>query len=177
MEVHFRLNQWDINNFTKYSFIRLPGLLLTIFMPIIFISQTIFLVLLSFGQGTASMSVIFIVSNLSGLLVTGAYLIHELDRPRHRHWHIGENTININSYGLRLQCLEDDRVVAWSNICNVVSTNECIYVFVDWFTALIIPKRAFATSLEAEDFFVAAMGFWRQYKVKLRRMRVRRLSL
>ncbi len=60
---------------------------------------------------------------------------------------------------LRLQCLEEDRVVTWCNIYKVVSTNEYIFVFVDWFTAVIIPKRAFATSLEAEDFFVAAIGF------------------
>ncbi len=72
MEVSFRLYQLDISSFSKYRLLRLPGLIFTVFFVVVYIVQALFLVLLTFWQGTASTIIIFMTSNLLGILVAGA---------------------------------------------------------------------------------------------------------
>ncbi len=55
MMLSFRFYHSVISSFTKYSYFRLLGVFLTIFVPITCVLQVLFMVLLSFGQDTPSL--------------------------------------------------------------------------------------------------------------------------
>lgn len=75
---------------------------------------------------------------------------------------LGEHTIEINEAGLIEKTNVNDGFCSWAGVKDVLSNKYYIFIFIDTLMAHIIPKRAFSSEEEAENFYQSALTYWKQ---------------
>ncbi|HEY0078381.1 MAG TPA: YcxB family protein [Pyrinomonadaceae bacterium] len=70
--------------------------------------------------------------------------------------------MSLDETGLNVRSGIGESRLAWSAVERVEETETHIYIYIGALTAYVVPKWAFATRREAEDFFDAARSFQRR---------------
>ncbi len=74
------------------------------------------------------------------------------------------HTIRLDPQNVFYQSPTGEGITKWSSLWEVTEDNHSIYLFASEKTAFLIPKRAFKTEKEAEDFYKEAFNRWQQAK-------------
>ncbi|MGA1820502.1 MAG: YcxB family protein [Thermoplasmatota archaeon] len=75
---------------------------------------------------------------------------------------LGPNEITIGPDGLHRKNRYSEDKTSWEGIIRIVQTKNHIFFFVTDVAGYILPKRAFKTQKEKEDFIRKANEFWRR---------------
>jgi hypothetical protein len=78
---------------------------------------------------------------------------------RQFHWQAasrGDYVVHLQEEGIRFALGELTTIAPWTAIHRVVETNECLFFFLDSISAIIVPRRVFASSGHADAFFAYA---------------------
>ncbi|MDP4145418.1 MAG: YcxB family protein [Bacillota bacterium] len=74
---------------------------------------------------------------------------------------IGEHTIEICEDGLREITKVNNSLYLWSGISKIKQDNSYVYIYVEKYTAHVIPKNSFKSEDEAIQFFSDALKYWK----------------
>lgn len=76
----------------------------------------------------------------------------------------GEYSIRIDTDGIHDESEAGRSSASWSGVTRIRQNSDCVTIQTDWKTAHLIPKRAFASREEADQFYEQARAFWKAAK-------------
>lgn len=161
MEVKFEINRKDYWSFSKVVFLHVPVLRYTLLGFTLLITYLMLFPMiknpkLAIGYFVIDFIFIFLLYHLLKLVII---LI-----PSRRAGVLGKHIISISAEGLRETTSVNDSIHKWSGIIRIKSNKKYIYIYTDNAAAHIIPKRAFPTEAEAEQFLANLKLFWKLAK-------------
>ncbi|MEL7656790.1 MAG: YcxB family protein [Bacillota bacterium] len=120
------------------------------------------------GKGSAVFFYILFVIMLYIVLQAAIYTVFfaiDLYRLTKRRGVICEHSVEITDDGLREQTEANDSFSRWESIDLIKANKKYIY-YCSGYGCLGIPKRAFGSELEAEQFLQKALSLWKEHRGK-----------
>jgi hypothetical protein len=77
---------------------------------------------------------------------------------------LGEHSLRFDSEGVSGKTAVSEGTIRWTGVLDIVETKKYFFMFVDTAVAFIIPKRAFASPADADQFFSTATSLWKAAK-------------
>lgn len=164
MKVKVDINRIDYWNYNKYAMLKVPKLRFNFILNMIAIPVSIFITLLFLlNIPIANVLIITIIGGCIGdLLVINITKWQIMRLPYNKVGLLGEHTIEINEKGVRETTSVNDGFQTWEGIQSVEQDKAYIYIFLDSILAHIIPKIAFNSIAEANEFFNKSVEFWKK---------------
>lgn len=163
MKVTYELTREDFWNFNKFVTMSNPkyrfNYILSLAVPALAIAITL-------GFMGRVLILILVATILGGSL--GAYLIYMISKrrvlklPISKPGTLGEHTIEISVEGLAEKTEVNDSFYKWEGVRKIQTDKSYICFFIDTFMAYTIPKRAFSSSNDADNFYNTALGYWKR---------------
>jgi len=166
VKVTFILDQEDVWQLTRYVYrsdrrYRRQMISLVVYLP----ALLLLFMWLSLHRFWLSLAV---AALFSGILLPLIYWKVKRDVMRtaaKRPGVLGEHTIEIDAEGVRERTAVNDTFTSWKGVHNIVDDKKHIYLFVAENMAHVVPKRAFASDLDAQAFVELANTCWYRAKV------------
>lgn len=166
MKVKIDINPVDYWNFNKFVMLKEPTarrnfIITMIINPLIILTSLLFIG--SILQ--ISISVVLIIAIILGA-IADLHIIykkrsHIMKTSYNNQGILGEHTIEINEKGVRETTSVNDAFNKWEGIYKVTQNSEYIYIFLNSMLAHLIPKRAFNSIDEANEFYNKSVDFWK----------------
>jgi hypothetical protein len=160
MEVSYENTVTDLVRFNRYHQLRHPYLYIMAVLPTLILVKDTWR--LARGQPGAWLVTLVVLQLAIFVLVyvvtiAGLYLFLGLrrDRPAHR-----QHRITLTKTSVIEESPVNRTESAWAGVVKVAQTRRVILIYIARNLAHVVPKRAFATPLEAESFFNEAMARW-----------------
>lgn len=168
MRVKFNIDRIDYWNFNKYTMLNIPKIRRNFILNMISVPIIILICLLFFKKSyDMTITVVFILTVIGGiigdLLLIGIVKLQVMKIPYNKDGLMGEHTIEIDEKGVRETTAVNDGFHLWEGIHSIKQDKEYIYIFLDSILAHIIPKKAFNSVNEANEFYNKSVEFW-QYR-------------
>ncbi len=164
MKVKYNINHKDYIKTIKYGTLNVPKArkenikFLVCFLSLMLI---VFLWIRSLFQlpTVIFLSMYFIGSFICILHIIYSSLKKREKAHRDRGGFFCEHTIEINEDGVRETTSIDEIFVKWEVVNSIDQNAEYIFIFLSEVTFYFIPKRAFKSNLEADEFYNKAVNF------------------
>lgn len=72
-----------------------------------------------------------------------------------------ERNVSIGEQGVHDATEISDEFFAWKAFLEITQSRNQFYLFIDRYEAVVVPKRAFPSPEQAQQFFETAMSFWK----------------
>jgi hypothetical protein len=82
-----------------------------------------------------------------------------------------EFTVNLHDDGVRYSCGTIASSIPWDTIDRAIEKRGCIFLFLDDLMAVIVPRRAFASARDADNFLSFAQTQWSSARAKMDQVR------
>lgn len=79
---------------------------------------------------------------------------------------LGDHNLRIDSEGVFGKSCAGEGSIRWNGILDIVETKKYIFMFMDTAMGFIIPKSAFPSPADANQFLNAATSFWKATKTQ-----------
>lgn len=176
MEVHFSLTPGDLWHFILFGYVRhlRRGFLRPV--PLLLFGVAIVLLVPFFSGSSFSLQSLqpIGIGVLAGALIGIVFPLVRLRRVVARGaGRDGEHTVRITSEGVRRRTAVGSSATAWRGIKAVTQDKHNLYLLLDGMDpralmAVVIPRRAFMSSRDAETFLGLARQYWTQGRGVLR---------
>lgn len=164
MEISYEIRKYDYWNFIKYSMFHSTStrnMNIVIFLIMAFI----------FGQRIMKNPSPILQDNISrflfDLIVFGLlyYLLLWISYMVKSSNHLGSQTVTLSEDGIKESTPLNKGFYKWQGIRNIKSNNLYIFIFITDSMGIIIPKRAFPSVVEADNFLYTAHAFYNKSRV------------
>lgn len=161
MKITFKLRRDDLWNFNKYVISNAPVLKRSFIMG--FAATPVLLLVVGIMMHLKPWLVA--IETVAGGLI-GAYILILFAKQQlyksigNGKGVLGEHTIEIEPKGLRETTDVNQNFHKWNGVQSIESDKKYIYVFIGNYMAHIIPKSAFKSDEEAEEFLNTAISYW-----------------
>ncbi len=170
MTIKFDFDPSDCRMFKMRTILRVPALRRSYLINTFGVPVIVLIAMLLFQDAFTTLYIIGLTV-IAGLL--GYWLFSYLSKqiimrlPSKNAGVCGEHTLEIDDSGIRETSPVTEMSAAWRDIYSIEQDKRFIYVYVDTIFAFVIPKRSFATAKAADDFFNAAVDYYKTNKALL----------
>ncbi len=164
MNVKYDINHKDYVNAMKYTLLNFPKSRKEIIKFIICLLVLNLIGLLWVKSLFQLPTVMFLVLYFIGSIVSIVHGIYSSLKKgekayRDRGGFFCEHTIEINENGVRETTSIDERFVKWEVVSSIEQNTDYIFIFISKATFHVIPKRAFNSDIEANEFYNILVNF------------------
>jgi hypothetical protein len=166
MKISYEITREDYWNFTKYGILHIPNLRNQVIESIL--TPSIIVFWLGIREGLSTFNILFNIIEAIVLFSLGMLYIKkshamkfkDSDKPGILCEHTSEITVN----GFREQTKFNDSFESWERVRHIESDKNYIYIYTCFSTGNLIPKRAFTSNEDAEQFYNTAVSYWKEHK-------------
>jgi len=166
MEITYNLEPGDLVQFYKYWWLKKKRITLWQVLALVMALLALDALPLSGHRHSISSSSLVILAVLFGRVAT--FRSSAEQTARETPGFVGLHTLAIGPDGIQHRSTVIEAKVKWHSVVDITEDDLLLYIFLSPSYPYIIPKRAFSSREEAEEFLNAARAYWKNLDQTLR---------